>query len=571
MPAKPPKGTGFRWGHDRPELKGMTKAEQVKLLTETKTWREVVRPLCQEIDEKTRGDRGPRRAYSAEQLEIALLYGRAFGVSVPEAVHELLAGDSEPGRPAEAGRPAEPGAREALGFSGGQRRPGQKKKVGVPSVSTLRRHRRRLSDQRRAELYRLAVADLVELFVADPENHEECRLLYMDGTSVFTRYQARQFDQDGQQTNEPKKKDGQLVRYDEDGKRLYPATAIDAGYRPESKNGHKGGSGWQPVVMITALGTPLGYRIEKLQGSERAMGRAIVADYGAQIMPKLVFDDPSAVSVFTADSGFYAREFKRELQLLGVVPNIHRNKHETDGGPSAAAVAKDDDYLPVEAKAHQKWFANGHYELRCECGQGKVAKKAYRDSRGQAIVSVDGRCKRCSNITIQAGRWRRAKNAPSTIQKRIHDREAKKIDALIAQRKQAGQDYADLEAQKKAIKVPDTAAYMKKMEVGDPPEAAEWSFGNFLTFNDPEAAAYGKGRMGHNEGFNSALGKRFGVGQEKTWHKTEAAVEADLAQALCLAIALSIYQAQASRGGAGNVVSIKPRQTQAPPGVRRAA
>jgi hypothetical protein len=42
--------------------------------------------------------------------------------------------------------------------------------------------------------------------------------------------------------------------------------------------------------------------------------------------------------------------------------------------------------------------------------------------------------------------------------------------------------------------------------------------------------------MGHNEGFNSALGKRFGVGQEKTWHKTEAAVEADLAQALCLAI-----------------------------------
>lgn len=137
---------------------------------------------------------------------------------------------------------------------------------------------------------------------------------------------------------------------------------------------------------MNALGVPLGYQLGKLQESELGMGREIAKRYGERVIPKLTFDDPQAVSVFTTDSAFYARDFKQQLKCLGLASNAHDYKHHIGGQPSDAGKARNLDYLPVEAKPHQKRFANGHYELACDCGLGQVSKQAHRDHRGHAIL-----------------------------------------------------------------------------------------------------------------------------------------------------------------------------------------
>lgn len=142
-------------------------------------------------------------------------------------MREVLAGDEEPG------------ARELLGFTGGRKRYNQKRMVGVPAVRTLRRHRRRMTDERRAELYRAAHQDLVDLYLEDEENHEDCRLLYMDGYSILTHYKAPRYKKGTKElVNAPRRdKDGKLIRRDTTtGIPLNPVAAPDAGYRPEGQN-----------------------------------------------------------------------------------------------------------------------------------------------------------------------------------------------------------------------------------------------------------------------------------------------------------------------------------------------
>lgn len=571
MPEPPPPGTGFLWGHDRDGLKGMSRAEQVLAMINTRTWKEVVRPLCEAADEETRGERGPLRGYSAEKLEIAFLYGRTFGKTGADAVRAVLAGDEEPG------------ARELLGFTGGKPRYNQKRMVGVPAVRTLGRHRRRFTKERAAELYQAAFADLVDLYLDDQGNHEACRLLYMDGKTIFTHYTAPRYKK-GTKTlvNAPRRDEqGKLIRRDPaTGQRAKPVTAPDAGYRPEGQDGHKGGDGWQAVILMNAAGVPLGYQLDKAHTSEKVMSREIVTRYGEEVVPKLQFADPEAVSVLTTDSNFYDRTFKSQLHGLGIASNTQRNKRHLGGQPSEAGAAHTAEYLPINAKPHQKWFCNGHFELACDCGSGQVSKQAHRDHRGHAIMSVEGRCSTCGNVTIQAGRWKRAQNAPKKMRPRIAEwmvRQEEAAEARAAQK--AGIPHTPPSAEEHArrvrsAKVPAAAGYMTKMQPGDPPEQAEWSFGNYLTYNDRESRAYGKDRFGHNEGLISALGKRFGVGDEKTWHKLDPAVETDLVQALCLMVALSIVQSAAGRRPGATIHPISSPPTPhsgAPPGLAAAA
>lgn len=155
----------------------------------------------------------------------------------------------------------------------------------------------------------------------------------------------------------------------------------------------------------------------------------------------------------------------------------------------------------------------------------------------------------------------------------------KELEAEALKAKKAAISYTpptpkEREKRVREVKVPATAAYMTKIQHGDPPESAEWSFGNYLTYNDLESKAYGNDRFGHNEGLNSAIGKRFGIGDEKTWHTVDPAVDADLGQALCLTVALSIAQAADSRSRGATLHQIgKPPapNSGAPPGLAAAA
>lgn len=535
MPLPPEEENRFLWRHDQPALKDLTKAEQVALFVKTRTWREVVRPFCEEIDRQTRGRRGPKREYSAEHLEIALLYGRAFGTSSPERIRELLSGDLEPSD-VKRGRLS---ARELLGFTGGKPRHNQKHLVGVPSVRTLRRHRARMTDERRAQILEAAHKDLVQLFLENEDVHDDCRTLYMDGTSIFTRHQAPLYDPETKElVNAPvydvktKKK---LRRDPKTGKRLpRPVTAPEAGYRADGLESHPGGSGWQTVALIQKRGVPLAFSDSQAQVSERPLGERNTDYYAAEILPKLRLDDPRLLSVLTTDSNFYSRAYKGRLQEVGILPNIPRHKRLTDGEASDAGAALNDVILPLRGTS---WHTNGHYEIACNCGRGRLAKRAFRDQQGRAVVSVEGTCETCGSVTVQAGRWRRAKNAPVAI--KMQKQAIRKT--LVSRRRHAGE--ISQATYERELKKHLNGDYLVRVQPGDPPEQAEWSCGNFLTFNSDDAAEYADDRFGYNEAFNRALGRRFGVGEEPCWHRGHAAVTADTAQAMCLIVVLSIEQA----------------------------
>jgi hypothetical protein len=103
--------------------------------------------------------------------------------------------------------------------------------------------------------------------------------------------------------------------------------------------------------------------------------------------------------------------------------------------------------------------ANGHAELRCQCGN--QTKRVFETGKSLSIA-IKGCCSTCGNITITSGQWRVAKNYKSYV--RCHR--------------------------------------------GDTPD---YALGNSLTFNDPISKVYGEDRFGWNESLHSTLKSRFGL------------------------------------------------------------
>ena len=130
------------------------------------------------------------------------------------------------------------------------------------------------------------------------------------------------------------------------------------------------------------------------------------------------------------------------------------------------------------------------------------------------MTRVEGYCSNCGSITITAGNWHKGKN-PS---KKLTTEKSWFMPMTIAERHLVDRLRAE----------------------GREVEGVDWQFGNFLTFDDPLSRAYGRGRFNKQEGFFGAIENRFGVGHGKSWHRTKAAQEAELAQTFSLIYALSL-------------------------------
>ena len=126
------------YANRREELKQMTSADHVLLLQATDAWQQVMVPLCQQIDAE-RSNRGLKFLYTSEELELFLVYGRTQGLKSIKEIRASLAGDMALRE------------RRLLGFDRARNTRGphartMQRRDGVPSESTVSRHKKRVSD-----------------------------------------------------------------------------------------------------------------------------------------------------------------------------------------------------------------------------------------------------------------------------------------------------------------------------------------------------------------------------------------------------------------------------------------
>jgi Fe-S cluster biogenesis protein NfuA len=519
---KPPENCEFPWATLRDGLLGMKPADYAVLLSKTDAWARIVRPRMEEFDRKSEQCQGRTRAYKAEQLELVLIYGRAHGLSSPRHIREKLGQDGE----------AE--ARTALGLTHEVAHvPHRKGLAELPSKDTLYRHKNRIGERARDEMMLEVFAALRDEALEYPEMQEATRILYLDGYALFTHYTAPRCRGRRRKTD-PAVLINPQVFDEETGKRVRGYTAEEAGNRGGDKTtGHEPGDGWVLLPALAANGLPLTWVSPKIQASEPGDTEQMLrCAFAIEVKPKLKWDE-GAVGVATADAGFQAPGLRRALHELGYVPNIQELSHKKSDRAKASAAAARERQLPIHdpLQGVKKWYADGHRQLLCECGEGHTFRRVEAGKDGRAVTRVEGSCKNCGSVSITAGQWRTVQNPP------------KKVTSA------------------KAWLVPTTAADRRKIDElraqGRDVSELDWQFGNPLTFDDPIAQAYGEDRFGHQEGFFGTLANRFGVGCGKSWHRTAAAQRIEISQTFCLMYALALAQWNHARGGA-TVTPIRP-------------
>lgn len=424
------------WGVSQPELQGLTDGQVTALLMAAPEFEQVLGPKLEEIDARSRTVRGktslgrPTR-WSARQLESVLLYRRVAGVSqVKEALRRLT---------------CDPSALALLGL--GKR---------LPSEPTLTRYQRQHFDpDERADLYRELDRQLRQRVIRLPGFEREAQVLGMDGSQHGTRYTPPipERGRDGKPT-------GNLINGHIPAGEPGAITAPDAGF--VGGNNPKSGKGWQFIGLFSEHGTLLAWEVSPLNESERETAARVLENYEREVLP---VRDPSLFSVCTADGGFSSPEMRRQLQDLRIAPNIHKASHGSQSSAQRQKAKLAEQWAPFyhPGKAHYSyWFANGHAEICCACGQGQT-ERVFQIGKNQALtIATKGKCKDCGNVTITAGKWRRAKN-------------------------------------------PSRYVRASKAAEADP------AIGNPLTFNDPISRKYGYGRFGWGESVHATLSHRFGL------------------------------------------------------------
>jgi hypothetical protein len=281
-----------------------------------------------------------------------------------------------------------------------------------------------------------------------------------------------------------------------------PATLEGGGFMPrKNDNPGKDGHGFNMVSVTTSTGLPLAYRTVPLATGGQMEGATALAmfrdEWRKRVQPLL---DPQ-LRVLCADSAYTKPELRAELRDLGIVENCHPVSHAQRQKSEANAAEKDATVWQIEG--YPSWRANGHRELFCLCGDYKRSRRVSRDKNGRAVVRVEGECKTCGSITITSGKWRAAQNPRRFV------------------RCGPGEE-----------------------------DQADWSFGNPLTFNDPESKAFGRARFGHGEGFHGHLLNRFGLLKHKAWYRRREEAQLDLLMVFCSMHALALEQRRRSRGTA---------------------
>jgi len=391
--------------------------------------------------------------------------------------------------------------RRALGFTRRRsHRPAGRRTIHpcLPSESTMSRFlRERWTEDHHVAVYRELDRQLLFEMLELPEVREEARISGMDGSCMPIHHKAPIRDpQTGEIVNHP--------------------TALDAGYVPG--DGPKSGHGYHVNMIATHRGTVLGWMTGPRHMSEQTMALEMLDEFAEDVKPKL---DADHTCVMSGDGGYASNEIREKAQAAGLVPNIHNVSHADRLSSHAERERANTKRIPIDDRGQNpacaNWFANGHRELICQCGEGR-AEKDVQTRNGKPIISTRGRCKTCGDIRITAGRWK-----------------------LVQNWKQVGQ-----------------SAFVP-CERGDTPD---WSFGNPLTFNDPIAEIYGKGRFGHQEGLHGHLVSGYGLLKGKRWFRRQSQADLDCALVFSILKTLALEKHRRARRAPAMVTGLSPR----PPG-----
>ncbi|HTZ86499.1 MAG TPA: hypothetical protein VMB05_07510 [Solirubrobacteraceae bacterium] len=382
--------------------------------------------------------------------------------------------------------------RELLGFDAPRAHYGGKERrwrEGVPSDGWMSDFRVRWLPE--VELARLMSElekwALAEKMTSLPWMREECGVLYADGSKLETHATAPKL-----KTN---KKTGESVVVNQwkkgrDGSRVKAITAPEAGYVSNSRgnNADHSGHGWNIVMVTSSKGTVLAHRNVPLNASESGTLCEMAPEVG-QVLDVLGERD---LRVLTTDAAFHARETRRAWREVGVLENTHLSSHGGHPTSKRKAAERDKKRYPIEG--HPGWFANGHREIKCRCGKGRVSRVVGLDSRGRAYARAKGECETCKSRTlITSGMWR-------------------------------------LSSDEKFVKC--TMAWKDK---------ADLALGNPLTFNDSLAAEYGRRRFNGQEGaFGSQFTQRFKLLKSKRWFYRQSQVDLEVAAVVTITHALSL-------------------------------
>lgn len=471
--AAPSECADLYWGVNQPELADLTDARLTFLLLSSPEFEHVLGPKLDEIDWRNRtvgkGKKMGRPArWSARQLESVLLYRRVAGLESIKRTLERLHWDRE--------------ALELLDL--GER---------LPSRATLTRHQRQhFAKHERAQAYRELDRQLRQRVVQLPGFDQEARILGMDGSQHGTHFTAPipERDNDGEYT-------GKFVNAGIEPGQPRAITAPTAGY--VGGHGPKSGTGWQMVGVFTEHGTLVAWDISPVNEGERAAAARALEAYEREVLP---FRDPETISVLTADGGFSSPLLRSRLQELRVVPNIHKASHKADANTGTSRARQLNDSWRVfqhPGKPHySNWRANGHGEIRCDCGQAQLKSDIRASKSGYLTIATKGNCSNCGNVTITAGKWHSAQNP----KRWVHSNEGE----------------------------------------------SDLSVGNPLTFNDQLAKAYGADRFGFGESVHATIRRRFGMLKDESWMRDINEVEAEFAVAASAISVLLLERCQRQNG-----------------------
>jgi hypothetical protein len=340
-------------------------------------------PELERLDSE-RSRKGPAPAYTAEELESAVLFQKLAGVATYKEARNLLAGDREAD------------TRQLLGFDKPRKRYGKgitlvKSLDGVPSEVTIWRHLQRWELERQVEAYDQLFQALLEEHLADPDMRTEARTLNIDGSAIRSHYTS---------WATVDRETGEIIR---------EPTLEGGGFMPRTEtNAGQDGHGFTMVAVTTSTGLPLAHRIVPLATKHETEPdtaiRLFREDWPKRVQPHL---DPE-LSVLSANAAYTKPELRAQLRQVGIVENCHPVSHAHRKSSKENAKAKNKTVWEIQG--YPDWRANGHREIHCVCGGSRISWRVSRDKNGRAVVRTEGSCKTCGSITITSGKWRATQN-----------------------------------------------------------------------------------------------------------------------------------------------------------------
>jgi hypothetical protein len=476
----PPEDRTLDYAASREELRGIEPGEVVLAVEELRGFREVVRPALEAADAaRLQPKPGEQKRRGRRPSFHALDYWRL------EMLRRVIASHSTIHTRDWLTTDKATRTRELLGFDKARAHYGGKPKKwmdGIPSDGWMSDFRTRWMPEAElaALMEQLERWALAEKMTSLPGMREECRTLHADGSKLETHATPPKL-RDGKVRNEWKK--------GRDGKRVPAITAPDAGFVPnDGKNADHSGAGWNIVMVMSSKGTVLAHRNVPLNASESGTLAQMAPEVGEALTS---LDVGPELRVLTTDGAFHSHATRRALRGVGIVENTHLSSH--GNGVSARREASRRTKKRYAIDGHPNWFATGHRELVCRCERGKTARVVGIDARGQAVARVKGECAECGSVLITSGLWRLSKN-----EKFVRCRPSER-------------------------------------------GAADFDFGNPLTFNDPLSKEYGLARFNGQEGaFGSQFTQRWKLLKSKRWFYRQTQVDLEVAAVVTITHALSL-------------------------------